>query len=71
MTGHRETFKEWASEKLNKEFLDHYNVDLFAAQRIWDAAKVAAANDLIQQVLDGTLIVNPRIWPPQYPENDL
>ena len=58
MNSRQETFEQWSKEPRNKEFLDHYNVDLFAARRIWDAANIEAMHAIMNMVLDGTLILN-------------
>jgi hypothetical protein len=52
-----ETFDQWLEEKSNRDFIEHYNIDLFAARRIWDAAKVSSMHEIMGLVLDGTLIM--------------
>lgn len=69
MTFQPETFEEWSANPRNKDFLDHYNVDLFAARRIWDAAKVESMHAILSMIVEGSLILNQKKSPPEPEQN--
>lgn len=52
-------FSEWIKEPENKKLLENNNVPLWVANQIWDAAKVSAANEYVEMLHKGTLIINP------------
>jgi hypothetical protein len=60
MTNNTDNFKSWSEEPENKKLLKENNIPLWVANQIWDAAKVAAANEYVSLLHEGVLVINPK-----------
>lgn len=50
-------FNEWVKEPENKTLLEENNVPVWIANQIWDAAKVAAADEYVDLLHKGVLCI--------------